>query len=67
MGAEYEKNNAYGDVPGLRMAESQPKALESLKDVPIYKYAEQIDKIELVAKPEDFPEEFKVENLFKFV
>lgn len=60
-----EKNPNYKDLPELRELQTNPEAIAELKDTPIYKYADKIEKIDLIAKPEDFSDDFKIEKLFR--
>ncbi|OQB05548.1 MAG: glucose-6-phosphate isomerase [bacterium ADurb.Bin212] len=60
------KNNAYGDVPEIREAQSNPVCLSELKDLPIYDYSKFIEKLELLANPEKYSADFELNKLFIF-
>lgn len=59
------KNPKYDDVAEVKTMASDPQKIEDLKNVPIYKYIDSIEKIELIAKPEDYLEDFEIDKLFK--
>ncbi len=61
------KNNAYGDVPEMKEAQSNPVCLSELKDLPIYDYSKYIEKLELLANPEKYLSDFELNKLFLFV
>lgn len=62
-----EINRNYGEVAELRVAESVPMPLSELAEVPFYQYSSQIEKIAMVASPEKYLEEFRIENWFRFL
>jgi len=59
-----EKNSKYSGVPEARILKSNPRKINELKNLPIYDYVNEIDKIEFIAKPELHLDDFKLENLF---
>lgn len=59
------KNPRYEKVPEIKTMESNPEKIAELKDTPIYNYVDSIEKIELIAKPEEYLAEFKIDKLFK--
>lgn len=63
--AKIIKNPNYSNTPELKIMKSRPLALESLKDTPIYDYSREIGKIELIAKPEQYLDDFTMEKLFR--
>lgn len=60
------KNPRYDNASELKTMTTNPLAIKVLQDIPIYDYVKQIDKIELIAKPELHLDDFKKENLFCF-
>lgn len=63
--ASYTKNPNYDELPELRMMSSWPQVIGGLAGLPIYQYAEHLDEIELIAKPEQYMEDFTIEKLFR--
>lgn len=59
------KNPNYNNLPELKIMDTAPQVLESLKDTPIYDYAKNLETIELIAKPEDHLDDFAIGKLFK--
>lgn len=58
------KNPNYKKVARARTLKTSPKAINDLEKTPVYKYIDSIKKIELIAKPEDYLDDFKLERLF---
>jgi len=63
---KYIRNSDYLDVPEMREAVSEPVCLSELKNLPIYEYSNQIDKLDLLANPEKYPSDFELNKLFIF-
>jgi len=59
------KNPKYTDVPEVREMQADPKKIASLSDTPIYDYVKDLSQIELIAKPELYLEDFKIDKLFR--
>jgi glucose-6-phosphate isomerase len=58
-------NPRYENVPEVRMMESNPQKIAELAGTPIYDYVKSLDKIELIAKPEGYLDDYKIEKLFR--
>ena len=60
-------NKQYGDLPDLREAQSNPVCLNELKNLPIYEYSNEIERLELLANPEKYSSDFDLSKLFIFI
>lgn len=60
-----EKNSNYENIPELREMTTSPQAIAELAGVPIYDYVNSLDKIDLIANPENHLDDFAIERLFR--
>jgi len=59
-----EKNAQYGELPEARTMQTNPQPIADLKNTPIYDYIKTINKIDLIAKPENHLDNFEIGKLF---